>query len=531
MQAPKFFNTAGPVNPQKHYALDPLSRVNLAEIETLIAQEKYFILHAPRQTGKTSVLLALANYLNQQGNYLCVYANLEVGQAAREDISEAMQAICQEIAWRAKNMVQAEYPAQNWVNHWQQAGAAALSGLLTNWAVNSPKPIILLLDEIDSLVGDTLIAVLRQIRAGYDKRPAAFPSTIILCGVRDIRDYRLHTDEGKAVITGGSAFNIKAASLRLGNFSRPEVETLYQQHTQETGQIFTPEAIELAWHLTQGQPWLVNALAYEVIYKTTEGRNPQNPITAALLLQAKEQIISRRETHLDGLIDKLKEERVRRVIEPMILGSQLEKAVAQDDIEYVLDLGLVNRTQAGIQISNPIYREVIPRELTYITQINLEAREGRQGYILPNGRLNMSKLMTNFQQFFRENSEHWLDGVAYLEAAPHLLLQAFLQRIINGGGRVEREYGLGRGRTDLLIIWPYGEGQVQREVLELKIFRSSLNKTIEEGLAQTWEYMDKCGADEGHFVLFDQRQKISWAKKIFKRTKIYQGKTIFIWGM
>jgi hypothetical protein len=428
-------------------------------------------------------------------------------------------------------MVQAEYPLQNWRTHWQEAGAAALSGLLTNWALQSRKPLILLLDEIDSLVGDTLIAVLRQIRAGYTNRPAAFPSTIILCGVRDIRDYRLHTDEGKAVITGGSAFNIKAESLRLGNFSRPELETLYQQHTLETGQIFTPEAIELAWYLTQGQPWLVNALAYEATYKIMAGRNRQTPITAELIQQAKEQLIVRRETHLDGLIDKLKEERVRRVIEPMILGSQLEKAVAQDDIEYVLDLGLVSRTQAGVQISNPIYREVIPRELTYISQINLEAREGRQGYILPNGRLNMSKLMTNFQQFFRENSEHWLDGLPYLEAAPHLLLQAFLQRIINGGGRVEREYGLGRGRTDLLVLWPYGEGQVQREVLELKILRHTVEKTIAEGLEQTWEYMDKCGAEEGHFVLFDQRKKISWAKKIFQRTETYQGKTIFIWGM
>ena len=55
----RFFNTAGPVNPQDHYCLPPLTRLNLDEVLSLIAQKKYFLLHAPRQTGKTSCLLAL----------------------------------------------------------------------------------------------------------------------------------------------------------------------------------------------------------------------------------------------------------------------------------------------------------------------------------------------------------------------------------------------------------------------------------------------------------------------------------------
>jgi hypothetical protein len=530
MQPPKFFNTTGPVNPQEHYVLPPLSRVNLAEIELLIAQKKYFVLHAPRQTGKTSVLLALANYLNQQGVYQAVYANLEVGQAARENVAEAMQAIVSEIAAQAELTLGDPRPNELWFPVWQKNGAGSLNSFLRQWVAKLTKPVVLFLDEIDSLVGDTLIAVLRQIRAGYTNRPGHFPSTIVLCGVRDVRDYRLRTDEGKAVITGGSAFNIKAESLRLGNFSRAEVETLYQQHTAETGQLFTPEAIEKAWELTQGQPWLVNALAYEVIYKIPGGREPQNPITEALIQQAKEQMIVRRMTHLDGLIDKLKEPRVRQVVEPILMGTTVPQ-VPTDDIEYVQDLGLITRTQAaGLQISNPIYREIIPRELTYITQINLEAHENRLWYIQANGRLDMTKLMTNFQQFFRENSEHWLQGLTYREAAPQLLLQAFLQRIINGGGRVEREYGLGRGRTDLLILWQYGEGETQREVIELKVVRHSLERTIQEGLEQTWEYLDRCGVAAGHLVLFDGRGG-SWEERIFQRTEFFQGKTITIWGM
>ncbi|MDD1728912.1 MAG: hypothetical protein LUQ50_07565 [Methanospirillum sp.] len=73
---------------------------------------------------------------------------------------------------------------------------------LTSLSQKTPRPFILLIDEIDTLVGDSLISALRQIRSGYDKRPEYFPSSVILCGVRDIRDYRIHSDSGKSVITG-----------------------------------------------------------------------------------------------------------------------------------------------------------------------------------------------------------------------------------------------------------------------------------------------------------------------------------------
>ena len=76
---PKFFNTAGPIQSDIHYNVNPLTRINLDEVIELIQQQKYFILHAPRQTGKTSCLLALRDYLNEQGDYIAVYANVEAG--------------------------------------------------------------------------------------------------------------------------------------------------------------------------------------------------------------------------------------------------------------------------------------------------------------------------------------------------------------------------------------------------------------------------------------------------------------------
>ncbi len=149
---------------------------------------------------------------------------------------------------------------------------------LTRWCAASPRPLVLLLDEVDALIGDTLISLLRQLRAGYPKRPSLFPQTVILCGVRDLRDYRIHSSAEAQVITGGSAFNIKAKSLRLGDFTPADVVALLGEHTQETGQVFTPPALERVWHLTQGQPWLVNALAYESCFEMPEGRDRAQPI-------------------------------------------------------------------------------------------------------------------------------------------------------------------------------------------------------------------------------------------------------------
>jgi len=533
----RFFNTAGPVNCADHYCLPPLSRFNLLQILGLIEQKKYFVLHAPRQTGKTTCLLALMEYLNHDGRYRALYANLEAAQGAREDVRRGIKAVLTQLATRARDHLQDTFLMQRLGGALDEYGEdSALEALLTLWSQASPRPLVLLIDEIDSLVGDALISVLRQLRSGYDKRPSLFPSTVILCGVRDVRDYRIHSDKEKVVITGGSCFNIKAESLRLGNFSRLEVEALYRQHTEETGQIFETGAMDKAWNLTAGQPWLVNALAYDACFRMEEARDRSMPVTCEMISQAKESMISRRETHLDQLADKLREERVRRIIEPMLRGENLGRQVSQDDLGYVIDLGLVSQGSGGLKIANEIYREIIPRELTTVAQANLEARFlDSPWYICPDGRLDLSKLLEAFQQFFREHSESWLEMFDYREAGPQLLMQAFLQRIVNGGGRVEREYGLGRGRTDLLVIWPFSGG-MQRVVIELKVLHKSRAKTVQEGLAQVREYADRCGAVEAHLVVFDRTPGKSWSRKIFrKKESILMPEgielAIGIWGM
>ena len=230
------------------------------------------------------------------------------------------------------------------------------------------------------------------------------------------------------------------------------------------------------------------------------------------------------------IADKLQEERVRRVIGPLLSGSAAAETIRPDDLQYVRDLGLIAR-DAPVPVANPIYREVIPRDLTWTTQEFLP--HDPAWYVDADGTLNLTRLLTAFQEFFREHAEHWIERFQYREAGPQLLLQAFLQRIVNSGGRVEREYGLGRMRTDLLIVWPAGAPpeRTRRMVIECKLLRGSLEETIRTGLEQTRAYLDRCGAAEGHLVIFDRTEGTPWRDKLFRRERTDGGAPVTVWGM
>ena len=495
----RFFNTEGPNRLDDHYTLPPLQRWDLAEILSLIDRKKYFLLHAPRQTGKTSCLLALADYLNREGRYRAVYANIEPAQPYRENVEKGMAVVVEEVSRGSRDQLgERDAPALGREIIAASTGGTMVGEFLTRWCERSPLPVVLMLDEVDALVGDTLLSLLRQLRAGYAKRPAQFPQTVILCGVRDLRDYRIHASSETTPITGGSAFNIKAKSLRLGDFNAAEVTALLQQHTADTGQIFTPDALAQVWTLTHGQPWLVNALAYEACFEMREGRDRSQPITLEMIEQAKENLILRRVTHLDQLADKLQEARVRRVIEPMLAGATMSH-VPEDERQYLVDLGLLRRDGAGgLVVANPIYREVLPRALASGPQDSLPRITPT--WLNPDGSLNPAQLLEAFLRFWRQHGQPLLSSAPYHEIAPHLVLMAFLHRVVNGGGTLEREYAIGSGRMDLCLR--YGAVTL---AMELKVWRDQEPDPLAEGLEQLDGYLAGLSLDEGWLVIFDRR--------------------------
>ncbi|MGJ0605768.1 ATP-binding protein [Cylindrospermopsis raciborskii] len=484
---PKQFNTAGPCKANIHYMLSPTGR--LPQLKTLIDGENYFIIHAPRQVGKTTAMIALAQELTDSGEYTAVMLSVEVGSVFPDEPERAERAILG--SW------------QDGIDIWlpedlhppfDPERRETIGAFLKSWAKSSPRPLVVFIDEIDSLQNQTLISVLRQLRDGFPRRPRGFPHSVGLIGMRDVRDYKVKSG-GSERLNTSSPFNIKAESLTLSNFSFTDVQNLYEQHTTATGQVFTLGAVQQAYYLTDGQPWLVNALARQATQVLVQDVN--EPITAEVINQAKEILIQRQDTHLDSLAERLREERVKAIIEPILAGEDLPD-VPPDDIRYVLDLGLCRDQGQGLEIANPIYKEVLPLVLSYTTRVSIGAIEplwlNEQGELLPD------KLLHAFLEFWRQHGEPLLRSAPYHEIAPHLVLMAFLHRVVNGGGTLEREYAIGSGRMDICLRY----GKVVMG-MELKVWRERKSDPLIKGLTQLDKYLDGLGLDTGWLVIFDRR--------------------------
>ncbi|MBI4600602.1 MAG: ATP-binding protein [Planctomycetes bacterium] len=362
----RYFNTAGPCRPDLHYMVPAMER--LPEARTLAEQGMYFVVHAPRQTGKTTTLMALAEALTASGKYAALHFSCESGEPAGDDYAAAQEAVLATLRIEAESQLPGPLrPPRAWP---KAPKLAMLQTALVAWARKCPRPLVLIFDEIDALRGESFRSVLRQLRTGYARRPKDFPHSVILCGLRDVRDYKAASGGDPSRLGTSSPFNIKVDSLRLGDFSLETLAELYRRHELEAGQPFTKEAVERAFELTQGQPWLVNALAREILEK---------------------------------------------------MRIEAPAAITAEHVE-----------------------------------------------------------------------------------------EAYIQGIVNGAGYVDREYGVGRGRIDLLVRWPYklpsGERKWQREAVELKVWRQGKPDPRKDGLAQLEMYLERMGLDRGHLVIFDRRR-------------------------
>ncbi|MDR3048891.1 MAG: PD-(D/E)XK nuclease domain-containing protein, partial [Elusimicrobiota bacterium] len=502
----RFFNTTGPCNPQDHYMLPPEDRLVGAQLKRYIEDKLYWVLHAPRQTGKTTFLHSWMKEINSKDEAIACYVSLERCQGIEEP-QKAIAEICEAIKITAQKY---GLPVPN-VN--TNLPNSMLNEILFNWAkIISPKPLVVLFDEVDVLVGDAMISFLRQMRDGFATRGVGlFPTSIALVGMRDLKDYITMAKDGKPV-NPGSPFNIKADSAVLGNFHKDDIGKLFAQRAQETGQKITQEALDFVYEQSKGQPWLVNSLFMRATLRILN-EDSKETVTIEHIKQAREQMILARETHLDALAYRLQDERIKKVIETLMTGKP-DIALAQSEgFRLCIDLGLVSLEGGTPQVSNPIYREVLAREITYGMQYAIVKPEWK--WEKDDGTLDMDTLLQEFQKFWRANADIWEQQSDYIEAFPHLLLQAFLQRVLNGGGHIDREYAAGRGRMDLRV-----EYKEKSYIIEVKMIRDYNNFEIvkEEGLKQIKKYRDSVAPQAPSYLLiFDRRtesKKASWQERI-----------------
>ena len=516
----KRFNTTGPCFPDEHYMMPALDR--LPGVRDLVARGDYFVVHAPRQTGKTTALQALVSEIIAKGDMFALYCTLESLQNAT-DVQMANKIIRELIVGNAKRI--SGFPRDNQLPPAPvDIGQVMLSvrTVLTDICDIVGKPVVVFFDEADCLVGDVLISFLRQLRDGYvNRRMIPFPKSIALVGMLDVRDYRAQVRPDGQSLGQISPFNIIAEDMLIPNFTESDIAALYSQHTAATGQRFADGVVEAVWRWTRGQPWLVNAIANDCVAKI-HGNRFDETITVDDVDAAKEAIIRRRDTHVDSLMERMREPRVRRIVEPLISGDKSDVTYNDDDYRYITDLGLLRVDRGALVPANPMYAEIIGRYLSRGEQDAMIRSVPETPWVKDDG-LDMAGLMAAFQQFWRENSGADKDIMGYRESVPHLVLMAFLQRVTNGGGHINREMALGTGRLDLCV-----EFRGARYAIEVK---TSANFQREKSYAQCAKYLDSLGLSEGWMPIFEKSKEKSWDEKIYSRDETMDGKTIHVIGL
>jgi len=518
----RFFNTTGPCNPEDHYMLPPEERLIGAQLHRYIRDKLYWVLHAPRQTGKTTFLQSWAREINSGDEAVACYVSIERCQRLPEP-ERCMPELCKAVQEYAgfSNLPVPELSTN--------APNSMLSDVLIHFSVlAAPKPLVLLFDETDALEGDAMISFLRQLRGGFMERGVGkFPVSIALVGMRDLKDYITTAKDGVPP-NPLSPFNIKEDSVMIGNFSRNDIGRLFAQRTEETGQNITKEALDYTWDQSRGQPWIVNSLFKRATMRILDEESRETVIREHIV-EAREQMILARETHLDTLAVRIQEPAIRKVMESLITGTPDPELTASEGFRICTDLGLVMKERSTPMVANPIYKEVLARQLTYSTQDAIPEPEWQ--WEKTDGSLDMDALLKEFQKFWRKNSEIWEQKSDYSEAFPHLLLMAFLQRVLNGGGRIEREYAAGRGRMDLAV-----EYNKRMYIIEIKLVHTynTPEEVRKEGIAQIIKYRNSIDSGApAYLIVFDRRdsaKNLSWDEKIYWQEEAVPGGTVTVVG-
>jgi hypothetical protein len=467
----------------------------LPEARELIGQAEYFVLHAPRQTGKTTLVRTLAELLTAEGKFAALYVSCEEATKLQtDDVRESQWRLLEAIAEEAADTLPAELRPPEWPDRLSPVRAG-----LRAWSKACPRPVVVFLDEFDGFKNDVMADLLGQIRAGHaDRLDGFFPWSIGMIGMRQVRDFKV--DFGRS-----SPFNIQT-TMRLPDFTRDEVVALLGQHTTETGQRFDDSALEAVWQSTFGQPWLVNALAKEATERMNVPRS--ETITGRHIDEAASRLIKAQAMHLDNLASRLLEPRVRSVIEPMMTGTDPDYQLGSydRDVSYVRDLGLI-AADDPVRPANPIYWEVLHRALS--ARAEGRVRDNPRDYVRPDGTFDYPKFLDGFIRFWKETGDALSASKDYYEIAPHTVMYGWMHKIGNGGGDIHREYPLGPGRADVLLTWHPG-GRLsgrdpERFALELKVWHPGKPDPLNKSLQQLDTYLDQLGLDTGTLVIFDGR--------------------------
>jgi hypothetical protein len=427
-----------------------------------------------------------------------------------------MRSILFEISSRARDTFGDDYLEDMVPGILQKRGPyQALNELLTQWSKRSDKPIVLLIDEIDTLQGAVLTSFLSQIRAGYDKRPALFPQSIVFCATHDVIDKQ---------------FNIKDASLRINFLRREDLDGMFYSYTAKQGVVVAREAIDKIWRYSSGQPWIISTIAGEIFHEIVPAKGISR-VSPEQVDEAIGNVIAKRGNHLEYLVSQLRDERVKKVLVPILTGGPIAEDISERELAFVQEIGLI-KVDRKVEIANGLYKEMIPRSLfapvSYI--INLASDD----FLRDDRSIDTLRLMRSFQAFFHNHIDRLVRLVDYGQAGYVLVFQALLQKLADASVWIEREYGVGQGRVALYLrrTYPIKQEAVfilkQVGVWSMERYRQLLPQLEAEAV----EYAAAVPAQRGemHVVAINVNAEFSWEGKPQYSRRGSDAKPVHVWG-
>jgi hypothetical protein len=536
----RYFNITGPNREQEHFGLNPLKRIDYHLVETLISRGQYFSVCSPRQSGKTTFLLALKKKFNGERKYRCIYCNVEGAQVSDNDTERGMRVILSRIAQEVEFEFQDIWPYQNFAALLEHVGAdGALTALFERWLHKEqpPKPpIVLLLDGIDILRGKTLASVLRQLRTGQINSPRLFPQSVILSGVRDVRDSNIEVGKDEHLLCR-SGSDIRDRTIVLYNFTQGEIKELCDQYTAETGQGFQEPVYSRLYSLTGGRPWLVNALLCEALYEMGFASDTSKTITFGMIDAAKDHFIARQDIYIDQLALKLSSHSVRETLFPILIGGRWDKKPLQEDLDYLEDLELITNSSSGWGIPNAIYRELIPKVVGRNLKDELAHIVDRAKFLKPDRRLDFRGMLQFYQRLYCDYFLTWGRRYDLRGALAQILLHTFLHYVLGDRGRMECDYALSTGCVNISVGWGYslesGERREERFVVAIRLFDNtqSHEAVVRHGVAQVSAYARPRQPYEVYLLILDEDESKTWYDRLFQEEHLYEGMPVHVYGL
>lgn len=514
MSMSKTFNVSADCKPELHYMVDIGGR--LREIKRMVDRGDYFTINRARQYGKTTTLKALKRYLIKE--YIVI--SLDFQKMSHEDFRTEnlfVRAFSGEVLKKADLKEVMPRDIRGNLQRLKDRGVgiedgrrlAELFECFSEWCEKSKKPIVLIIDEVDSATNNQVfLDFLGQMRGYYIERDerAAFHS-VILSGVYDVKNLKrkfVRGDEHKM----NSPWNIAADFLVDMSFSQEDIAGMLADYEKDYSTGMDIGMISgLIYDYTSGYPYLVSRICKLIDERLAGGEGYSDKASAwseTGVTEAVKILLGEKNTLFESLVGKLSEDvQLRSLIYALLFsGRRIPYNPLNSSIETAEMFGIIKQSGGNAVISNRIFETVLYNlflgEEMVDSAIYKAALLDKNQY-LENGRLNMrmilEKFVVHFHDLYGNRNEEFLEEVG----RRYFLL--YLKPIINGVGNYYIEARTrDMERTDVIVDY-----RGEQFVIELKIWRG--NAYHERGEKQLWDYLDYYHLKKGYMLSFNFNKK------------------------